>query len=447
MAKNKKQRRGAGRVATAAAAARAAVEVLEARTHFTASVSGQIYKEVDVGGVLTRVGLANWTVYSRPFYYDGVNPAVPGPTSPVQTASDGTYHINTDTAGYTYWVYILGAGPSGPYTISGGGYSFSDYNGDGLNDAQYDYGGEGSTVYTDQDFRIAYPTTSPNTTPDRNNKLGDCDCPPVAAQDPVRYSDGQVFEGATDLSADGYGMPWAQARSWSNTPGYARLQTNGNGWVTDDTPTLVVGPDGSLGMVYSGAEAQWFDQVGGGTYAARHDALDTLAFGFADDGSGAQEVTYTSRADGTQIRFYNPFDTSLPALKRGAFKSQQAPGAPRLAVYSSDSAGRPTELRRSVTAGGVTTVESWKHDYLTSGSNAGKLQKVTLRRSTNGGTTWATVRQVAYTYYGGTAGASDAFGNLGDLRTAEVQDAAGAVIDTWYYRYYKSGDANGYAGG
>ena len=132
-------------------------------------------------------------------------------------------------------------------------------------------------------------------------------------------------------------------------------------------------------------------------------------------------------------------DLSLPALQRGAFKSEQLPGVPRTVATRHDLDGRATELRRSVTVGATTTTESWKYDYLTSGANAGKLSTVTLRRTTDSdpddpGATWDTVRSVAYDYYldyATTAAAADAFGNLGDLRSATIKDGSGTALVQW----------------
>jgi RHS repeat-associated protein len=61
---------------------------------------------------------------------------------------------------------------------------------------------------------------------------------------------------------------------------------------------------------------------------------------------------------------------------------------------------------------------------------------------------WTVVRQAAYAYYDGAA----PYGNLGDLKTAAVEDGATPaphVLDTTYYRYYTAADAgtSGYVHG
>jgi hypothetical protein len=75
--------------------------------------------------------------------------------------------------------------------------------------------------------------------------------------------------------------------------------------------------------------------------------------------------------------------------------------------------GKPEEVQRSITVGGVTTTESYLYAYIeTQGDNEGKLESVTLQRQVGSGS-WTTVREVQYTYYG----SSEDFGNLGDLKT------------------------------
>ena len=81
------------------------------------------------------------------------------------------------------------------------------------------------------------------------------------------------------------------------------------------------------------------------------------------------------------------------------------------------------EVQRSVTVGGVTTVESYLYSYLTSPDpNAGKMSSAVLRRKIGTGS-WSTVRQAQYAYYG----SSESHGNLGDLKTATIQDIIDSV--------------------
>ena len=89
-------------------------------------------------------------------------------------------------------------------------------------------------------------------------------------------------------------------------------------------------------------------------------------------------------------------------------------------------------------------IESYEYAYLGSGTNAGKVERLTLNRSTDGGTSWAVIRLAEYAYYG----TGESFGNAGDLKTATVRaSVGGAVLDQRYYRYYTSNTAPGYTGG
>lgn len=260
---------------------------------------------------------------------------------------------------------------------------------------------------------------------------------------PVRYADGQMVETAVDLVSPGFSMPWSHSRAWSNLGDLAGSNLNGNGWGSNEMPYIVrqidgYGPD--VGVVFGPTNVSWFDGNFTGAFTTRHGRQDGVVYGIADDASGDNEYTYTA-PDGSQYRFFD-FDPLLPDYQKGAFKSFTDPSGNRISAFSHDSNGRVTELRRSVSQSSVTTIESWQYGYLTSGDNAGKLDSVLLRRGVDTGTgiNWSTVREVEYTYYTGAASGEYSFGELGDLRSATTKDAGNNVLDTWYYRYYRSGE-------
>jgi RHS repeat-associated protein len=143
---------------------------------------------------------------------------------------------------------------------------------------------------------------------------------------------------------------------------------------------------------------------------------------------------------GNQIAFYG-FDSSVPPKQRGQFKGLTDKDGNLTQVVSHTNDGLIQEVQRTDNASGVT--ESYLYSYLPSGDpNAGLLSNLTLRRKSGGGQ-FSTVRQVDYAYYTG----SEANGNLGDLKTATIKDGAGNPLDEKYYRYYKPGEAGGYAHG
>lgn len=63
--------------------------------------------------------------------------------------------------------------------------------------------------------------------------------PPNTTRRPVRYFDGTVAIGATDLQSNGFGIPWGQTRSWTNAAGYEATAVNGIGWVGTQLPYLL----------------------------------------------------------------------------------------------------------------------------------------------------------------------------------------------------------------
>ena len=86
------------------------------------------------------------------------------------------------------------------------------------------------------------------------------------------------------------------------------------------------------------------------------------------------------------------------------------------------------------------TTSGYHYEYYTSGVNTNRLRYVTLR--ING----ADVCRGNYDYYDG----SDSYGSAGDLKRARIEEWDGSnwqTIATHYYRYYKSGDADGVVNG
>jgi RHS repeat-associated protein len=256
------------------------------------------------------------------------------------------------------------------------------------------------------------------------------------SQGPVRYADGTVVIASTDLSSGGFGVPWGQTRSWTNGPGYADDSINGNGWVDTQLLSLqdVYGDRSVLAVITNGTTARYFDQQIDGTYRPRDFDLSTLSYN-----AMAGEYLLTD-STGDQIRFYSFAPTIMAHPQTAVFKSFSDPaGNVTLVTLAPD--GKVAEARRNPNG---PVIESWVYTYSAgSDPNAGLLSTVTLRRSTDGGTTFSTVRKVFYTYFDGTLNV----GNLGDLMTATIFDAANNVLDTSYYRYWRPGQTNGYMHG
>ncbi len=251
------------------------------------------------------------------------------------------------------------------------------------------------------------------------------------SHEPVRYFDGVLKLTTTDISSNGFGKAWGMTRSWTNGPGYANTSFYGSGWLVSQLPYMQSWNNGNTVVVITnGVNAREFD-ANGGNWVEHFYLQDKLTYN-----STAHEFTLTDTT-GNQIKF-SDFSTSLPANQQGQLKSLTDRDGNVTQVTSRTTDGKPAEIQRSTTVNGTTYTESYLYSYISSGTNAGLMQNVTLRRQVNGGS-WTTIRQVAYTYYDGVL----AHGNANDLRTATIQDGSGNTLDTKYYRYYVS-ESTGY---
>jgi RHS repeat-associated protein len=323
-----------------------------------------------------------------------------------------------------------GANGSNGHTLGGGGGGGGNAAGKGGNGAngevQISWGNNNEPLLT-------AATAEPGSLLQANT---DSTGPTIAsASADVRYADGVATIAATDLQSDGFGFTWGQTRSWSNGAGYATGSVNGFGWVDTYIPHLLQA-DGStnntLIFIANGGTAYYYDLTNG-VYQSHLDDGTKLTYNSGND-------TFTLiDTQGDQI-VLNGFTNPL-AAKHGEFASYADPyGTQMVASYTTD--GHIAEMQRSATIGSNTTTESYLYSYLPTGPNAGLLSNVTLRTKVNTGA-WSTVRQVNYAYYDGTQSG----GNPGDLMTATVEDGSSNVMDTSYYRYYKSGETNGYTHG
>ncbi|HEV3440515.1 MAG TPA: hypothetical protein VG122_24385 [Gemmata sp.] len=167
----------------------------------------------------------------------------------------------------------------------------------------------------------------------------------------VNYSDGDVELSRTDLSSSGFGTPWSQGGSWSNLPGYAPTNTNGNGWMNPQMPFLENPNSSTIIAVTSGDGAQTFT-LSGSTYADADFMLNTLVH------TGTTFVL-TDTTGNTFV--FNDFSTSVPTAERGQFVSETDPYGNTTSVYSYTSANLHAEIRRSSTIGSTTYTESYEY--------------------------------------------------------------------------------------
>ncbi|MCD4825546.1 MAG: cadherin-like domain-containing protein, partial [Phycisphaerae bacterium] len=254
------------------------------------------------------------------------------------------------------------------------------------------------------------------------------------SDDPIRYFDGAVWFDTTDLKSEGFGADFGQTRSWSSQGQFVTSTRNGAGVINTSLLSLKeINGWESVSIIRSSTDVRNFEwNSDDGEYESGSFIQDTL------DRTGGEYILTDTL--GNQTRFFD-FDSSVPEKQRGQFKSFTDVGGnlTYVAVWTAD--GDIAEIRRQDAAG--VDGESWSYIYFPEGNpNAGKIQTV-QRRHPDGEGGWDVVQQVEYAYY--TDGESN--GNLGDLKTATIQDGSGNSIETKYYRYYKFAEAGGYLHG
>jgi hypothetical protein len=279
------------------------------------------------------------------------------------------------------------------------------------------------------EMRIHYAAKDPE--PDEKAPpCGDC-CDCGCSSHPVRYANGEIHLEAADLAAAGFGLSWGHRRSYSNRLSHHGEIGQGFGWLMSHWPYLIQKTGGAIVFVEDNHAAVWFDSSMG-SYTARHGAQHTLTHNMM-----AQEFTLT-KPSGEVYKFK---DFGMMASPKGALKSVTSPGGQSISVVSYDTSEHITEVQRSSSSGGSTTVESFKYDYLTSGDNTGRLEYVTLRRQVDGGD-WANYRRVKNEFYN----AEEAYGHQGDLKRVTIQQWNGSAwddLEVSMYRYYKDGESGG----
>ncbi|MDZ4847682.1 MAG: RHS repeat-associated core domain-containing protein [Pirellulaceae bacterium] len=243
----------------------------------------------------------------------------------------------------------------------------------------------------------------------------------------------------TDISGDGFGMVWGHTRVYCNQLEINGSKTNvnyGNGfnWLTKTTAYLVDlnGDDTAIQVTISPRQSYWFNLISG-SYVGAFGALQKLAH------DAANGIFRFIQTDGSVWQFFD-FDQSANPL--GAVSSVVSAGGESSLTFTYPNAVGPvSDVERSYTSGGITTIESFTYAYLPSPDlNAGLISSVRLRRKIGSGS-WIPIERVEFSYYEPTS----TFGGSNDLQTAVHQLPNGSggwdSIKTYYYRYYR--DAEG----
>ncbi len=241
----------------------------------------------------------------------------------------------------------------------------------------------------------------------------------------------------------GFGTPWGVSRHWSNLNCSSSTSPAGMD-SQSEFPYLRRkngGSDNQIYVISDGLNVRLFEPPGsGGVYGGGSFYLIGQERFVHDSAPSALEFVLTTTT-GVQFKFHD-FDVGGAGdLRQGRLKSiTDAYGNATSVSYSSGGPLVVTVERGGPPQQGRPT-EQIVYTYRDASSQV--LLQAVLKRSTDGGSTWPIVRQADYTYYG----LSENYGNLDDLKQVEVKDQTLSPLDTYYYRYYKVGEANGYEGG
>ncbi len=199
----------------------------------------------------------------------------------------------------------------------------------------------------------------------------------------------------------------------------------GFNWLGGNQPYLSQCTPGQIVVVFDLCTAYWFKQVGN-EYQPEEGKKQSLKF----DSSTCRFIFADCKGDVWYFTATGEFDKVLRSNARLVQRIEKTPD------------GKPLKIVRPVTQNGKIT-DANVFDYQSSGENARKLKSVVFERSTN---PTLDIRRMVYAYYG----SGEEHGSLGDLKTATEQLLVGTTWvdhETSYYRYYKTGDANGFEHG
>lgn len=237
---------------------------------------------------------------------------------------------------------------------------------------------------------------------------------------PIRVATGELQLSAVDVASVGYGAPWGHKRSFSNRISVNLNVGNGYNWQIQQWSYLSIQAD-TIVVMGSPQSVLWFDR-NGGTFVPRFNLRATLIY---DAGFNRYKlydlqgnITEYCGTSGRLCRYLDPYGNST------------------VVVSTLANGFNLTEVQRTVTSGGTTTVESYMYDYIDPQASSPLLASVTLQRKVNE-SEWQNVLQCSYTYYG----SADSAGTTGDLRTATMLTWDGsdwAETGTSLYRYYTS---------
>ena len=250
----------------------------------------------------------------------------------------------------------------------------------------------------------------------------------------MNYATGVLSFEQIDLGSVDFGIAWGHTRSYSNLNEDNAQGLNGSSWMLRQLKTLVFqgsagsGQPATICMVDGPFSSLWFNIQPDNTYVPAFGGLETLTW----NESMHQYVLADFSGKSWVFADHTVSDEMKGKLLSVIDPAQQMTGL----SYNDD--GTVAALSQSVNGRTV----AYEYAYSTLAEDMVRMASVTYRLDGRN------VRRVVFSYYT----SDEARGCLGDLCLSDVQ-AWDEGVSSWnsvrksHYRYYRSGDANGFEHG
>ncbi len=255
----------------------------------------------------------------------------------------------------------------------------------------------------------------------------------------VRYNDGspELNIPLTDDS-DVYG----DFLDYTNKLDYTAGQRMGIGWLYSATPAVYqLAGETKIRVVLSSSVTLKFNDPHPDefTFSSTPNNADFGVTEYLDYDAVTSKYRLT-RADGTRY-YFNDFYSPTPVAARGTLQTiKDAAGNTIYDVTARDGSDRVSTIEKSVVQDGTTIKTRRTFTYVSSGVNAGYISQIVYDKKIGAGS-WTTDRTTTLDYY---SGSGDSAGTDNELKMVTIKDASNNVLSNAYFRYWATGQTNGY---
>ncbi len=267
---------------------------------------------------------------------------------------------------------------------------------------------------------------------------------PEATPAPIFLYRGSAIEKVTDLAMGDVAIPWSHTRTYDSllaaTSG-SYPAPNGEKWFMGLSQTYINQESGDIVLYESASNKHVFASNGSGW-----DAPAYLNATIVKSGSGTSEIYTVTYPSSGKVLIFHGFSSS-PSILNGKLKERTSQNLQAASedghTYTYHTASSSDPYYGNVKQVMLTSGLKVAYTYLSSGSEAGFLDKVEVKDPTN----TDVIKKVEYTYFSEVGSAHSDVGSTGDLVQVKTSHLASDET-TWIsrytqYRYYKSTSSDG----